>query len=129
MKFTRMPLRFFGLLGAGLFSAGFVIDLVIAAQKIVWNDEIAEPPLLLLGVLLMVLGVQTLSLGVLGEMIIFTHARKVRDYQVAEILRAAPPSEPAEPRETVAEASGTGTARGSALQAVVRRPRHVRHLW
>ena len=111
MKFTRMPLRFFGLLGAGLFAAGFVIDLVIAAQKIVWNQEIADRPLLLLGVLLMVLGVQTLSLGLLGEMIIFTHARKVRDYQVAEILRAEPA------REAVAEASGNETALGSALQA------------
>jgi hypothetical protein len=35
----------------------------------------------------MVLGVQTLSLGLLGEMIIFTHARNVRDYRVAEVIR------------------------------------------
>jgi glycosyltransferase involved in cell wall biosynthesis len=87
VKFTRTPLRFFGLLGLFLFVSGFAIDLVVAVQKIAWNQEIADRPLLLLGVLLMVLGVQTLSLGLLGEMIIFTHARNVRDYRVAEVIR------------------------------------------
>jgi glycosyltransferase involved in cell wall biosynthesis len=89
VKFTRTPLRFFGLLGLFLFGSGFAIDLIVATQKLVWNYEIADRPLLLLGVLLMVLGVQTLSLGLLGEMIIFTHARNVRDYRVAEVIRGA----------------------------------------
>ena len=89
VKFTRTPLRFFGLLGLFLFLSGFAIDLIVAAQKLMWNQEIADRPLLLLGVLLMVLGVQTLSLGLLGEMIIFTHARNVRDYRVAEVIRGA----------------------------------------
>lgn len=91
MKFTRTPLRFFGLLGLFLFASGFVIDLLVATQKIVWNREISDRPLLLLGVLLMVLGVQTLSLGLLGEMIIFTHARNIRDYRVAEVIRGGTP--------------------------------------
>lgn len=91
VKFTRMPLRFFGLLGLFLFASGFLIDLAVATQKIVWNLEIADRPLLLLGVLLMVLGVQTLSLGLLGEMIIFTHARNMRDYRVAEVIRGGTP--------------------------------------
>jgi glycosyltransferase involved in cell wall biosynthesis len=87
MKFTRTPLRFFGLLGVGLFAAGFAIDLLVAAQKLIQHVEIADRPVLLLGVLLMVLGMQTLSLGLLGEIIIFTHARNIREYQVAEVLR------------------------------------------
>ena len=32
------------------------------------------------------LGIQTLSLGLIGEIIIFTHARSIRDYQVAEVI-------------------------------------------
>jgi glycosyltransferase involved in cell wall biosynthesis len=87
VRFTRTPLRFFGLLGLALFLAGFAIDLIVALQKLVLNTEIADRPVLLLGVLLMVLGMQTLSLGLLGEMIIFTHARNVRDYRVAEVIR------------------------------------------
>jgi glycosyltransferase involved in cell wall biosynthesis len=90
MKFTRTPLRFFGLLGVGLFSAGFLIDLLVAAQKLLLHVEISDRPLLLLGVLLMVLGMQTLSLGLLGEIIIFTHARNIREYQVSEVLHSAP---------------------------------------
>ena len=91
VKFTRTPLRFFGLLGLFLFASGFLINLAVATQKIIWNLEIADRPLLLLGVLLMVLGVQTLSLGLLGEMIIFTHARNMRDYRVAEVIRGGTP--------------------------------------
>jgi glycosyltransferase involved in cell wall biosynthesis len=87
MKFTRTPLRFFGLVGTGLFALGFLVDLAVAVEKIVFAVGISERPLLLLGVLLMVLGVQTLSLGLVGEIIIFTHARNIREYQVAEILR------------------------------------------
>ncbi|HKH43227.1 MAG TPA: glycosyltransferase [Thermoanaerobaculia bacterium] len=104
VRFTRTPLRFFGLLGLFLFLSGFATDLIVAMQKVVWNTEIADRPMLLLGVLLMVLGMQTLSLGLLGEMIIFTHARNVRDYRVAEVIRGVPPAppldiatEPAEP--------------------------------
>jgi hypothetical protein len=91
MKFTRTPLRFFGLLGIGLFASGFVVDLLVAGQKLFLQREISDRPLLMLGVLLMVLGVQTLSLGLLGEIIIFTHARNIREYQVAEVLQGTGP--------------------------------------
>jgi len=87
-KFTRTPLRFFGLLGAALFALGFVIDLVVAVEKIFFSTGLSDRALLLLGVLLMVLGVQTLSLGLIGEIIIFTHARNIRDYKVAEVIRS-----------------------------------------
>jgi glycosyltransferase involved in cell wall biosynthesis len=87
-KFTRTPLRFFGLLGAGLFGLGFLIDLVVAVEKVFFDTGLSDRALLLLGVLLMVLGVQTLSLGLVGEIIIFTHARNAREYKVAEIIRS-----------------------------------------
>jgi glycosyltransferase involved in cell wall biosynthesis len=93
VKFTRKPLRFFGLLGAALFAAGFLVDLFVAIQKIFFHTGLSERAVLLLGVLLMVLGVQTLSLGLLGELVIFTHARHIREYQVAEVIRA--PARPA----------------------------------
>ncbi|HWN45629.1 MAG TPA: glycosyltransferase [Thermoanaerobaculia bacterium] len=98
-KFTRTPLRFFGLLGSALFALGFLLDLIAVVQKAVLDQGIADRPILLLGVLLMVLGVQTLSLGLVGEIIIFTHARNVREYQVAEVIRGSAPRaiEPARP--------------------------------
>lgn len=87
MKFTRRPLRFFGLLGLGLSTAGVAITAYLGVYRLLGLGPIAHRPLLLLGVLLVVLGIQTLSLGLIGEIIIFTHARKIRDYQIAEILR------------------------------------------
>lgn len=86
-KFTKKPLRFFGLVGAGLFSGGFIISMILAIQKLFGLTGLTDRPLLILGVLLMVLGVQTASIGLLGEMIIFTHARKLKDYAVQKILK------------------------------------------
>jgi glycosyltransferase involved in cell wall biosynthesis len=109
-KFTRTPLRFFGLLGAALFSLGFVIDLIVAMEKVFFSTGLSDRALLLLGVLLMVLGVQTLSLGLVGEIIIFTHARNVREYKIAEVI-----SSPARPE--LARVNDGRTGRGGALQA------------
>jgi glycosyltransferase involved in cell wall biosynthesis len=89
-KFTRTPLRFFGLLGAGLFALGAGIDLVAVLEKVFFATGISDRAVLLLGVLLMVLGVQTLSLGLIGEIIIFTHARNVREYRIAEVIKNPP---------------------------------------
>ena len=86
-KFTKKPLRFFGLIGSGLFAAGFVVSSLLALEKIFAVTALADRPLLILGVLLMVLGVQVGSIGLLGEIIIFTHARKLKDYTIRKFLR------------------------------------------
>jgi glycosyltransferase involved in cell wall biosynthesis len=115
-KFTRTPLRFFGLLGSGLFALGFLLDLIAVVQRAVQEQGIADRPILLLGVLLMVLGVQTLSLGLVGEIIIFTHARTVREYQVAEIIRGTAPRAQAEPARPVALVPAPPPAEKTAAQ-------------
>ena len=86
-KFTKKPLRFFGLIGSGLFASGFFVSFLLAVEKIFGMTALADRPLLILGVLLMVLGVQVGSIGLLGEIIIFTHARKVKDYTIRKFLR------------------------------------------
>lgn len=116
MKFTRTPLRFFGLVGSGLFALGFLIDLAVAAQKLLFHTGISDRVMLLLGVLLMVLGVQTLSLGLLGEIIIFTHARNVREYQVAEVIHSPMRREPGEEAERAGVRTELGLS-GGARQA------------
>ena len=87
VKFTKKPLRFFGLIGSALFGAGFVISLFLAIEKMLGPVALADRPLLILGVLLMVLGVQMGSIGLLGEIIIFTHARKLKDYTIQQFLK------------------------------------------
>jgi glycosyltransferase involved in cell wall biosynthesis len=85
-KFTKKPLRFFGLIGSGLFGAGAVILGYLGFYWILHIGPIAGRPILILGVLLLVLGAQLFSIGLLGEMMIFTHGRDVKEYQIREIL-------------------------------------------
>ena len=59
----------FGLVGA-------VICLALAYAKLVLGAGLADRPLLILGVLLIVLGVQITSIGLLGEIIIFLSPRR-----------------------------------------------------
>jgi glycosyltransferase involved in cell wall biosynthesis len=110
-KFTRTPLRFFGLLGLGLLALGFTIDLVAVLEKVFFATGLSDRAVLLLGVLLVVLGVQTLSLGLIGEIIIFTHARNVRDYRIAETIRNPSRPELAPVREPGLDDTGIGGAR------------------
>jgi hypothetical protein len=42
---------------------------------------------LLLAALLVVVGMQFFALGLLGELIIFTHARDMKDYRVEEVIQ------------------------------------------
>ena len=84
-KFTKRPLRFFGLVGSELFIAGAIVVGYLGLYRLLGFGGIAGRPLLILGALLMMLGAQLFSIGLLGELLIFTHAH-VQDYQVDEIL-------------------------------------------
>jgi len=86
VKFTRKPLRFFGLVGGGLFGSGLLITGYLAALRLLQLTALADRPLLVLGVLLMAIGFQTASLGLIGEIIVFNHENKNGDYVVETIL-------------------------------------------
>jgi glycosyltransferase involved in cell wall biosynthesis len=84
-KFTKRPLRFFGLLGSQLFVAGALVVGYLGLYRLLGFGAIAGRPLLILGALCMILGAQLFSIGLLGELLIFTHSHEA-DYQVHEIL-------------------------------------------
>ncbi len=86
LRFTRKPLRFFGAVGSTLLVPGLLLDVWLFLERIITGEPLAGRPILLLGILLTVLGVQTISIGLIGEMIIFTHSREIRDYSVREVL-------------------------------------------
>jgi len=83
-RFLRRPMHFFGGTGIVFFTVGFLINLGLTIYKFVSGALIGGRPLLTLGVLLMILGVQFLSIGLLGEMLNnITHGRK-KDYSILE---------------------------------------------
>jgi glycosyltransferase involved in cell wall biosynthesis len=86
VRFTKKPLRFFGMLGASMFGVGGLVVLILVIERIVFNSALADRPLLLLSALIVVLGLQLFALGLLAELIIFTHARHLKDYQGAQVI-------------------------------------------
>jgi len=86
VKFTKRPFRFFGPMGLALLGSGSLITLYLGLMRIFAQTALAGRPLLMLGILLMVFGIQTLSIGLIGEIIIFIHARDIKDYKIESIL-------------------------------------------
>jgi hypothetical protein len=82
VRFTEKPLRFFGLVGSGVALPGATILGVVLAQRLA-GQGIADRPLLLLGVLLLVLGVQAIALGLIGEIIVHVNAPQRPTYRIA----------------------------------------------
>tara|TARA_R110000868_G_scaffold1211_9_gene9458 strand:+ start:462 stop:1415 length:954 start_codon:yes stop_codon:yes gene_type:complete len=72
-KYLQKPMHFFGLIGVLLLFTGGVINVYLAFIKIVYGTGIGNRPLLFLGILLMVLGVQFFSTGFLGELLNKNH--------------------------------------------------------
>jgi glycosyltransferase involved in cell wall biosynthesis len=86
VRFTKKPLRFFGMVGVITFSAGAVLTAWIIGERLLFLKPLANRQAFLLSSLLVVLGLQLFALGLLGELIIFVNAREQKDYQVDQIV-------------------------------------------
>ena len=69
-SYGKRPMHLFGSIGILSLLAGFITSLYLLYLKLGLMEDIGNRPLLILGVLLMVLGVQFISIGLLGEMIV-----------------------------------------------------------
>lgn len=74
-RYRHRPLHFFGGIGLLLGACGFCILLYLTALK-VGGAAIGGRPLLLLGVLLAVVGIQFFSLGLVGELLTSQHEER-----------------------------------------------------
>jgi len=81
-RFVRRPLHFFGLIGLASFLVGAAVTGTLLYQRLAMGMALASRPLFLMGILLIVVGVQIASIGLLGELMIFTHAKDLKDYVV-----------------------------------------------
>ena len=87
VRFTKKPLRFFGMVGVSTFAIGALLVTWLVIERLFFDQPLAERPALLLSSLLVVLGLQLFALGLLGELIIFTHARAIKDYQIERVIQ------------------------------------------
>lgn len=86
VRFTKKPLRFFGTIGSVTFTLGGLFLAYIVGQRLFLDMPLADRPALLLSSLFVVLGMQIFALGLLGELIIFTHAQEIKEYTIEEIV-------------------------------------------
>lgn len=68
-NYMRRPLHLFGLWGGVLSAAGGGITLYLVIMRIFAKGFLSNRPILFIGILLLMVGVQFISLGLLGEMI------------------------------------------------------------
>ena len=96
VRFTKKPLRFFGSVGSITAGIGAVFVVVLVFQRLFYGMALADRPALLLASLMIVLGVQLFALGLLGELIIFSHAGDTKEYAIRSVVTASSDDEPAE---------------------------------
>lgn len=87
-SFSTKPIQFFGPLGLFFGFAGVGISLYLTAAKIFKGIDIGGRPLLLLGALLIIVGIQFIGMGLLGEMIVrvYHESQKKPIYTMKKIL-------------------------------------------
>jgi glycosyltransferase involved in cell wall biosynthesis len=86
--YLNKPMYAFGGLGLLMMFVGFLIMLYLTVEKIFFGASIGNRPLLILGVLLFLSGLQLLSTGIIAEVVIRTYYESKRDvpYRVAEVI-------------------------------------------
>lgn len=88
-SFSTRPIHAFGPLGLTLGFVGFLISIYLSFEKLVLGYDIGGRPLLLLAVLLIILGVQLVFMGLLGEMLarVYHESQDKPIFTVKKVLR------------------------------------------
>jgi glycosyltransferase involved in cell wall biosynthesis len=87
-SYSTRPAHVFGPIGVISGLTGFLLALHLTVQKLVYDLEIGSRPLLLLAILLIFIGIQFVTMGLLGEMLARTyHESQDRPvYVIGEVL-------------------------------------------
>ncbi|MEL6640312.1 MAG: glycosyltransferase [Pseudomonadota bacterium] len=87
LKFMRRPMRFFGSIGLPIFLVGTIATLVLVGFRLFGDAALADRPALIAFVLMIVLGAQIIAIGLVGEIMIFANAQKIKQYTVRNLIR------------------------------------------
>jgi len=87
-SFSTKPLQFFGPIGLLGGALGFFISLYLSIEKIFSGKDIGGRPLLLLGALLIIVGIQFIGMGLLGEMMVrvYHETQKKPIYVIKKVI-------------------------------------------
>lgn len=87
-KFMTRPLHVFGRVGMLSFFTGILIELYLVCDKILFSHNIGTRPLLFLGILLILSGIQLFSTGIVAEILIRTYyeSQSKPIYKIREVF-------------------------------------------
>jgi len=89
LDYATRPIQIFGLLGLFSLSLGGALGIYLSILKLIFDQQLGDRPLLLLAVLLIMIGIQLIVMGLLGELVVRTyHETQGKPiYVVREILK------------------------------------------
>ncbi len=73
LDFATRPIQIFGLLGLLSLTGGTVLGFYLTIVRLFFDQPLTDRPILLLAILLIVLGVQLITMGLLGEIVVRTY--------------------------------------------------------
>jgi glycosyltransferase involved in cell wall biosynthesis len=85
-RYSKRPLHFFGIPGLVSFFLGFFIDGFLVVQGFFITGKIGHTALLIMGVMLIIIGIQFISLGLLGELVVTAKTIELKDLPIKEIV-------------------------------------------
>lgn len=88
LSYSTRPMHIFGLMGTMFFAVGTIIAAYLSFIRLFLGSPIANRPLLLLAILFIFVGVQLLTMGLLGELTIriYHEAQGKKIYMIREML-------------------------------------------
>lgn len=98
LDYATRPIQIFGLLGLFCLAIGTGIGLYLTALRLLLDQALSDRPILLLSVLMIMLGVQFVIMGLLGELVVRTYheAQGKPIYMVRDVLGGKVPAEEGE---------------------------------
>jgi glycosyltransferase involved in cell wall biosynthesis len=105
ISYSTRPIQIFGLIGALFLTVGTLLGAYLSTLRLFFGHPLQDRPMLLLAVLLVMLGVQLISMGLLGEMVMRTYyeARGKPTYRIREVLEPRIVEEPQEAQQETLE--------------------------
>jgi glycosyltransferase involved in cell wall biosynthesis len=86
-RYMQRPLHLFGFWGLLFFAVGFFVDLYLAGLKIFEGMSLSNRPLFMGGILLIIVGIQFVSVGLIGELIVKKRQSAEEEYSIREIWK------------------------------------------
>lgn len=86
LKFLKKPFRFFGGFGLAVLALGLLATGWLIFTRLAFGTPLVDRPALILSSLMVVLGVQIIAVGLIGEIVTFAYTKDMREYRIDRII-------------------------------------------